>query len=186
VDGDPLAAAAEVERALYEAFLPEGRERGEYEASGGASSKDYKAKFRTLSFNLKDSKNPDLRRAVLNGQVAAADLLTLSPEELVRRPSCVSHRARAHAAQGSEERRLGNQRIREHAMWECERGQKNVASTDQFQCGKCKQRKCTYFQLQTRSADEPMTTFVTCVNCNNRCVGGWRRYRPRWHGRLQH
>jgi len=123
VDGDPLAAAAEVERALYEAFLPEGRERGEYEASGGASSKDYKAKFRTLSFNLKDSKNPDLRRAVLNGQVAAADLLTLSPEELVRRPSCVSHRARAHAAQGSEERRLGNQRIREHAMWECERGQ---------------------------------------------------------------
>jgi len=127
VDGDPLAAAAEVERALYEAFLPEGRERGEYEASGGASSKDYKAKFRTLSFNLKDSKNPDLRRAVLNGQVAAADLLTLSPEELVRRPSCVSHRARAHAAQGSEERRLGNQRIREHAMWECERGQKSQA-----------------------------------------------------------
>ena len=42
------------------------------------------------------------------------------------------------------------------------------ASTDQFKCGKCKQRKCTYFQLQTRSADEPMTTFVTCVNCNNR------------------
>ncbi len=45
---------------------------------------------------------------------------------------------------------------------------RNQASTDQFQCGKCKQRKCTYFQLQTRSADEPMTTFVQCVNCNNR------------------
>ena len=44
------------------------------------------------------------------------------------------------------------------------------ASTDAFQCGKCKQRKCTYFQLQTRSADEPMTTFVQCVNCGNR----WR------------
>jgi len=42
------------------------------------------------------------------------------------------------------------------------------ASTDQFQCGKCKQRKCTYFQLQTRSADEPMTTFVQCVECGNR------------------
>jgi transcription elongation factor S-II len=27
---------------------------------------------------------------------------------------------------------------------------------------------CTYYQLQTRSADEPMTTFVTCVNCDNR------------------
>ena len=40
--------------------------------------------------------------------------------------------------------------------------------TDQFQCGKCKQRKCTYYQMQTRSADEPMTTFVTCIVCNNR------------------
>ena len=28
--------------------------------------------------------------------------------------------------------------------------------------------KCTYYQLQTRSADEPMTTFVTCINCGNR------------------
>lgn len=42
------------------------------------------------------------------------------------------------------------------------------ASTDAFQCSKCKERKCTYYQMQTRSADEPMTTFVTCVNCNNR------------------
>jgi hypothetical protein len=85
VAGDPLAAGAEVERALYEAFLPsEGSERLTYATTGGASSKDYKAKFRTLSFNLKDAKNPDLRRAVLNGQVAAADLLSLSAEELVR------------------------------------------------------------------------------------------------------
>ena len=42
------------------------------------------------------------------------------------------------------------------------------ATTDQFQCGKCRQRKTQYYQMQTRSADEPMTTFVTCVNCGNR------------------
>lgn len=36
-----------------------------------------------------------------------------------------------------------------------------------FKCGKCKSMKTTYYQLQTRSADEPMTTFVTCINCNN-------------------
>jgi transcription elongation factor S-II len=41
-------------------------------------------------------------------------------------------------------------------------------STDIYQCNRCKQRKCTYYQLQTRGADEPMTTFVTCVNCNKR------------------
>ena len=42
------------------------------------------------------------------------------------------------------------------------------ANTDNFTCRKCKSNKCSYYQLQTRSADEPMTTFVTCVDCGNR------------------
>ena len=42
------------------------------------------------------------------------------------------------------------------------------AATDEFKCYKCKKKKCTYYQLQTRSADEPMTTFVTCLVCGNR------------------
>lgn len=33
-----------------------------------------------------------------------------------------------------------------------------------------RERKCSYYQMQTRSADEPMTTFVRCVACGNR----WR------------
>jgi transcription elongation factor S-II len=40
--------------------------------------------------------------------------------------------------------------------------------TGLFTCGKCKSKKTTYYQMQTRSADEPMTTFVTCLNCNKR------------------
>lgn len=40
--------------------------------------------------------------------------------------------------------------------------------TDVFKCGKCKKRKCIYYQLQICSSDEPMTTFITCVNCNNK------------------
>lgn len=35
-----------------------------------------------------------------------------------------------------------------------------------FTCNRCKSKKTTYYQLQTRSADEPMTTFVTCLNCD--------------------
>jgi DNA-directed RNA polymerase subunit M/transcription elongation factor TFIIS len=42
------------------------------------------------------------------------------------------------------------------------------ASTDDFTCFKCKSKECTHYQLQTRSADEPMTTFVTCIRCSNR------------------
>ena len=43
-----------------------------------------------------------------------------------------------------------------------------VASTDTFKCRKCHSKECTYYQMQTRSADEPMTTFVTCIKCDNR------------------
>lgn len=43
-----------------------------------------------------------------------------------------------------------------------------AADTDMFKCSRCKQKKCTYSQLQTRSCDEPMTTFVTCTVCGNR------------------
>lgn len=43
-----------------------------------------------------------------------------------------------------------------------------AAATDTFTCRKCKANKCTYYQMQTRSADEPMTTFVTCIPCGNR------------------
>ena len=42
------------------------------------------------------------------------------------------------------------------------------AATDDFTCWKCKGTKCRYYQMQTRSADEPMTTFVTCLTCANR------------------
>jgi len=37
------------------------------------------------------------------------------------------------------------------------------AMTDTFKCRKCHSNKCSYYQMQTRSADEPMTTFVTCI-----------------------
>ena len=44
------------------------------------------------------------------------------------------------------------------------------ASTDMFTCRKCKSKKCTYYELQTRSADEPATIFVTCLDCGK----NWR------------
>ena len=45
------------------------------------------------------------------------------------------------------------------------------SASDSFKCRKCHLNKTTYYQLQTRSADEPMTTFVTCVNCDARGRG---------------
>jgi transcription elongation factor S-II len=49
-------------------------------------------------------------------------------------------------------------------------GNKSMA-TDQFECKRCHKRECTYYELQTRSADEPMTIFIQCVNCGKH----WRQ-----------
>ena len=43
-----------------------------------------------------------------------------------------------------------------------------AAATDTFTCRKCHSNKCTYYQQQVRSADEPMTTFVSCIDCGCR------------------
>ncbi|XP_068668549.1 transcription elongation factor TFIIS-like [Aristolochia californica] len=116
----------------------------------GRSNGAHKVKYRSIMFNLKDANNPDLRRRVLLGHIKPERLIEMTPEEMA-----------------SDQRRRENNQIKEKALFDCERGGPPKATTDQFKCGRCGQRKTTYYQLQTRSADEPMTTFVTCVNCNN-------------------
>ena len=41
----------------------------------------------------------------------------------------------------------------------------NQAASTVYTCKKCKKNKCQVTQRQTRSADEPATTFVTCIEC---------------------
>lgn len=117
----------------------------------GRSTGAQKVKYRSILFNIGDSSNPDFRRKVLLGHVKPEKVLEMKPEEMA-----------------SHERQRQNKQIKDKALFECERGKQAEATTNSFKCGRCGKRKCTYYQLQTRSADEPMTTFVTCVNCNKR------------------
>ena len=48
---------------------------------------------------------------------------------------------------------------------------KPEAMTNLFKCHKCGSRETSYYEVQTRSADEPMTQFITCLSCSNR----WRQ-----------
>jgi DNA-directed RNA polymerase subunit M/transcription elongation factor TFIIS len=48
-----------------------------------------------------------------------------------------------------------------------EQREKNIVYSDAYKCFKCGESKCKITQAQTRSADEPMTTFVVCVVCHN-------------------
>ncbi len=60
-----------------------------------------------------------------------------------------------------------NQQMREKRQLE---GNRSMA-TDMFLCNRCHKRECTYYEMQTRSADEPMTIFITCLNCGKH----WRQ-----------
>jgi transcription elongation factor S-II len=106
----------------------------------------YIEKLRTLIINLKDN---DLLAKLLSKEVKAHEFVYMSHQEL--RPELW-------------ETLIEEKKIKDENKYT----PKIEASTDNFICGKCKSKKCTYYQLQTRSADEPMTTFVTCLDCGNR------------------
>jgi DNA-directed RNA polymerase subunit M/transcription elongation factor TFIIS len=45
------------------------------------------------------------------------------------------------------------------------------SSTDMFQCRKCKSRRCQYYELQVRCADEGTSVFISCLDCGKH----WRQ-----------
>ncbi|XP_077472346.1 transcription elongation factor A protein 1 isoform X2 [Stigmatopora argus] len=111
----------------------------------------YKNRVRSRISNLKDMKNPNLRKTVLCGSVTPERMAKMTAEEM--------------ASDELKEMRknLTKEAVRDHQM-----ATTGGTQTDLFTCGKCKGKACTYTQVQTRSADEPMTTFVFCNDCGNR------------------
>ncbi len=106
----------------------------------------YLARVRTIYINLK---NTSVRNMIQNKLVKAHSLAYMTHQQL--RPD-------------KWDALIQEKKIRDDNKYE----PKLEASTDNFKCWKCKSKKCTYYQLQTRSADEPMTTFVNCLDCGNR------------------
>ena len=115
-------------------------------AGGGAVTGDDRAKVRSLSLNLKDKNNAELRQQVLDGTVDAPKLVTMRSEELA-----------------SSARKAERESIQQQNLFNAKGAAAQEAETDAFQCGKCKQRKTRYYQMQTRSADEPMCVKRACA-----------------------
>ncbi|KAJ1960598.1 transcription elongation factor TFIIS [Dipsacomyces acuminosporus] len=125
-------------------------ERIEFQKQGSLTA-GYRARIRSLFLNLKDKKNPGLRNGVVEGEITAERFCSMTKEEMA-----------------SNDLRQQMEKIKEENLFKAQGAGQTQAETDQFKCGRCKSRKCTYYQMQTRSADEPMTTFVTCTECDNR------------------
>lgn len=111
----------------------------------------YKNRIRSRVANLKDPKNPTLRTNYISGAIAASVLAKMTPEEMA-----------------SDEMKKIREKFVKEAINDAQLATAEGTKTDLLKCGKCKQRNCTYNQMQTRSADEPMTTFVLCNHCGNR------------------
>lgn len=111
----------------------------------------YKNRIRSRVANLKDPKNPGLRSNFMCGAVSAKQLAKMTPEEMA-----------------SDEMKKLREKFVKEAINDAQLATVQGTKTDLLKCGKCKKRNCTYNQLQTRSADEPMTTFVMCNECGNR------------------
>ncbi|ORX39245.1 transcription factor S-II, central domain-domain-containing protein [Kockovaella imperatae] len=113
---------------------------------------EYRAKMRSLFLNLKDKQNPALRNEIVLGYIEAAKVAAMSKEEMA-----------------SESVRALNEKLASDNLFKAKAVGETQAETDAFKCSRCQQRKCTYYQMQTRSADEPMTTFVTYVFFTHDC-----------------
>uniref|UniRef100_M4BUU7 TFIIS N-terminal domain-containing protein n=1 Tax=Hyaloperonospora arabidopsidis (strain Emoy2) TaxID=559515 RepID=M4BUU7_HYAAE len=150
--GDPGQMAAEIEVAMARMY---------HMGAPGELKKEYMAKYRQLSFNLK--KNCELRQNLLDDSVSGDQLVKMTAEELA-----------------TEEKRAQIEKLRDDAFQEArldwaeanhEKIQKQTGTEGTkglFTCGRCKSSKTSNTQKQTRSADEPMTVFVMCHNCGNR------------------
>lgn len=116
----------------------------------------YIHKAMSIRFNLQHPKNPDLLRRVQAREVSFDWLCAASPEDLF--PALWEPVYEEVARKQLRKESAGAQNV-------------DTMPDSPFECRKCKKRKVTYYQMQTRSADEPMTTFFQCHSCLNRWKG---------------
>jgi len=107
----------------------------------------YKHKFLQIQYNIR--KSPELKKNILEKKLKTYDVIEMRPEQLwFDGPSAKQVEKKVHID------------IRKQAII------KEIQNQDGlFKYGKCRSMKTSYYQMQTRSADEPMTVFVSCLNC---------------------
>ncbi len=105
----------------------------------------YNEKAVELICHFENPKNKSLVDAIKKKVIKASNVATLKPQEL--NPE-------------KYEKITKKKELEEYSK-------NNQASTDIFKCSKCKKRKCSISEKQTRAGDEPATTFVKCLECGH-------------------
>lgn len=102
--------------------------------------------MRSLFQNLKSKSNPGLRLRIFDSSITPNRFVRMSGEELK-----------------SKERREEDRQIQKENMDKAMVAQVEKSISSSLTCGKCGQKKVSYSQAQTRSADEPMTVSTWTV-----------------------
>jgi len=142
-DSDSAVMAQECEAGMYEKF--------------GCVTKEYKARFRTLMFNLQDTKNPDFIQAVVTGQRHVSDLAGMDVKEMA------SESMKKQQLKYSENAKMALMDTKSYEKYAGKEINDGI-----LKCPKCKSMKTEYTEVQTRSADEPTTKKCFCNTCNYR------------------
>ena len=122
------------------------------------SDADYTQKAEQILLNLNPQsylKNTYLCANILNGTILPQNVVRMSPHELF--PASWKDSLEKHKQKQQKEAAAAAAK---------------PAASDMFQCPKCKKRETTYYEQQTRSGDEPMTVFISCVAAG--CGKQWR------------
>ena len=103
--------------------------------------------------NIKDEKNEEFRENIINGVITPDELCTMSAVDML---------SKKKQKEIPEEKEKKVEEVR--SDWIEKHG---LVTEGVYKCGKCGCKKTTQYEQQTRSADEPMTLFITCYNCKN-------------------
>jgi len=147
------ALSKQIEKQLYNASIRIAKDRFIIRKWDNLLFKHlYVSKIRSFYSNIAEDsyvKNNTFKSKILNGDIKIENISELSVYDI-----CPENWAEL----------LDKKIKRDKLKYEM----KPKAMTDQFKCRKCSGRSCSYYEVQTRSADEPMTQFISCLDCGNR------------------
>lgn len=110
-----------------------------------------------IMHNLKDENNNEFRNDIIEGKITPEELCTMEATEMLNKNK-----------QEEIEKQIKDKIDEVRTDWIETHGQ---VTEGMYKCRVCGGKKTIQHEQQTRSADEPMTLFITCVNCKNTWKG---------------
>jgi transcription elongation factor S-II len=142
-----------IEKSVYDYTVEQAKIKGILENMENRFFKRiYMNKCHTLILNMDDAsyvKNQKFIQSILQHEFDLSKIAYLTPQEIHK-----DHWKKYIDKQSATDEFIYNRHV--------------GVRTTTYTCSKCKKNDCSYYQLQVRCNDEPMTTFVNCLNCGNR------------------